>query len=118
MRLLSRILPTIRRFASGKIAWFQIKRDILKIKSSFDLTEHLLSFARAIKDVEVAVLFRENLGKNNEVRVNLRSQGKVDVNKIAQVFGGGGHKTASGATVKGKIDAVRKRVLTKIKESL
>jgi phosphoesterase RecJ-like protein len=88
------------------------------MKTSFDLTEHLLSFARAIKGVEAVVLFKENFGKNNEVRVNFRSQGKVDVNKIAQFFGGGGHKTASGATIKGQIDEVRKKVLAKIRESL
>lgn len=119
MKLLSKILPTISRDANGKIAWFQIQRRILKNKKiSFDLTEHILHFARAIKDAEVAVLFKENLGKKNEVRVNLRSQGKVDVNRIASFFGGGGHKTASGATVKGKIEDVRKKVLAKIRESL
>jgi phosphoesterase RecJ-like protein len=77
-----------------------------------------LSFARAIKDVEVVVLFKENLGVKDEVRVNLRSQGKIDVNRIASLFGGGGHRTASGATVHGKIEDVRRKVLAKIRESL
>jgi len=76
-----------------------------------------LNFARAIKDVEVAVLFKENLGVRNEVKVNLRSQGEVDVNKIASFFGGGGHKTASGCTIKGNIEEVRREVLSKIRES-
>lgn len=119
MKLLARILPTMRRFAAGKVAWFQIRRNILKNKkSSFDLSESLLSFARAIKDVEVCVLFKENLGTKDEVRVNFRSQGKLDVNKIAQLFGGGGHKTASAATIKGDIGQIRRRVLAKIRESL
>lgn len=119
MELLIKILPTLRRDASGKIIWFQIKRNMLKNKRlSFDLSEHILSFGRAIKDMEVCVLFKENLGVKNEVRINFRSHGLVDVNKIAQFFGGGGHKTASGATVKGKIDQVRKKVLAKICESL
>lgn len=119
MQLLGKILSAIKRGLSGKIAWFQVKRNMLKNKKlSFDLAEYLLSFARAIKDVEVAVLFKENLGVRDEIRVNFRSQGKVDVNKIAKVFGGGGHRTASGATIKGKIDSVRKKVLTKIKENL
>lgn len=119
MKLLAKILPNIRRDAGGRIAWFQIKREVLtRGKFSFDLSEHLLSFARAIKDVEVVVLFKENLGVRDEVRINLRSQGKIDVNKIAQYFGGGGHKTAAGATVRGKIEQVGKKVLRKIKESL
>lgn len=119
MRLLSRILPGIRREAEGRIVWFQIKRDILrKRRLSFDLSEAILSFGRAIKGAEVVVLFKENLGARNEIRVNLRSEGRVDVNKIAQFFGGGGHKTASGATVKGGMDRVRRRVLAKIEEAL
>jgi len=119
MELLIKILPTIRYSASGKIVWFQLKRELLeKRKLSFDLSEHILSFGRAIKDVEAAVLFKENLRTKDEIRVNLRSQGKVDVNKIAQFFGGGGHRAASGATIRGKIDQVRKKVLAKIRENL
>jgi len=118
MRFLAKILPRMKCDPGGKIAWFQIKRNMLKNrKLSFDLTDYMLTFARAIKGVEVVALFKENLGVENEVRVNLRSQGKIDVNRIAQFFGGGGHKTASGATVRGKIDQVRKKVLAKIKES-
>ncbi len=119
MKLLSKILPRIKRQAQGRIVWFQIGRNILRSKKvSFDLSDHVLSFGRAVKEAEVVVLFKENLGVRNEVRLNLRSQGRVDVNKIAQFFGGGGHKTASGATVKGSIDEVRRKVLAKIKESL
>ena len=119
MQLLTKILPAVKRQCKGRVVWFEIRRNMLKNqKLAFDLTENVLSFARAIKDVEVAVLFKENLGVKDEIRVNFRSQGKVDVNKIAAYFGGGGHKTASGATVKGRIDAVRRKVLAKIKEAL
>ncbi|MDD5016048.1 MAG: bifunctional oligoribonuclease/PAP phosphatase NrnA, partial [Atribacterota bacterium] len=119
MRLLGKILPGMRREANGKIIWFQIKHNLLRNKKlSFDLSEHILSFGRAVKDAEVVVLFKENLGVRNEIRINFRSQGNLDVNKIAQFFGGGGHRTASGATIHGKIDDVRRRVLAKIKASL
>jgi len=77
-----------------------------------------LSFGRAMKGAEVVVLFKENLGVKREIRVNLRSQGKFDVNKLAQYFGGGGHKAAAGITMHGTITAVRKKVLAKIKATL
>lgn len=119
MQLLSKILLSMKREAGGKLIWFQIPRDLLRGKKlSFDLSEHILTFGRAIKDAQVVVLFKENLGTKGEIRVNFRSQGKVDVNKIARFFGGGGHKTASGATIRGKLQTVRRRVLTKIKASL
>jgi phosphoesterase RecJ-like protein len=119
MKLLTKILQGIRRESQGRIIWFQVKQGLLRNKKiSFDLSEQILNFARAIKDSEVAVLFKENLGVKNEIRVNFRSHGKVDVNRIARIFGGGGHRTASGATIKGSLDQVRRKVLTKIKESL
>lgn len=119
IKLLSKILTAVRTEFDSKVSWVKIKRSLFKNKRiTIDLTEQILNFLRAIKDVQVAVLFKENLGAKNEVRINLRSQGKPDVNKIARFFGGGGHKTASGATVKGNIDEVRRKVLAKIKESL
>jgi len=119
MQLLSSILPRLQRDASGRIAWFKIKRTLLKHnRIYFDLSEHLLGFARSVKGVEVALLFKENLKVNNEIRVNFRSQGGVDVNRIAAFFGGGGHKTASGATIRGSIDTVTRKVLHKIREAM
>lgn len=34
------------------------------------------------------------------IRVNLRSKGNINISKIAEKFNGGGHKNASGATIK------------------
>jgi phosphoesterase RecJ-like protein len=119
MKLLSEILPGMRREAVGRIVWFAIRQKMLRRrKLCFDLSEHVLSFGRAIKDAEVVVLFKENLGVKDEIRVNFRSQGKVDVNKVASCFGGGGHRSASGATIHGKLDTIRRKVLAKIKENL
>ncbi|MFA5145498.1 MAG: bifunctional oligoribonuclease/PAP phosphatase NrnA [Candidatus Omnitrophota bacterium] len=118
-RLLGRILPRMRISSGGKIAWFEVGQNILRRRNPpFDLTERMLSFARSVRGVEVVALFKENLGMKNEIRINLRSQGKVDVNKVARFFGGGGHKAASGATVRGKIGQIRRKILAKIEEEL
>jgi bifunctional oligoribonuclease and PAP phosphatase NrnA len=119
MRLLAGILPTMRREASGKILWYEIPSSLFSSrKLSIDLSEHILSFARSIQGVEVVALFKENRGSRNEIRINLRSQGRVDVNRIAQAFGGGGHRAASGATIPGALHDVRRRVVAAIKKSL
>ncbi len=119
MKLLAGALGGIRREASGRIIWCELRRKFLKKDiRSFDLGENVLSFCRSVKGVEVAVLFRERFGSKGEIRVNLRSRGKVDVNKIASHFNGGGHRTASGATVKGALASVRRQVLAKIRSSL
>ncbi|MGA2774607.1 MAG: bifunctional oligoribonuclease/PAP phosphatase NrnA [Candidatus Omnitrophota bacterium] len=119
MKLLIKILPEIKRCVKGKLIWFQVPHNLLKRnKVSFDLAEHLLTFGREIKGVDVVALFKENLGVKDEIRVNLRSQSRVDVNEIASYFGGGGHKAAAGITIRGKIDEIRRKVLAKIKEAL
>lgn len=120
MKLVAGVLNGMKRAQEGKILWFEIKKRLLKKykKIYADLTDSVMNYGRSVKDVEVAVLFKENLGKKNEVRVNFRSQGKVDVNKIANFFGGGGHKTASGCTLSGTIERVRSKVLKKIEECL
>ncbi len=118
-QLLIKALAHIHRESAGKIAWVELPAKLLRHKKlSFDLTDHMLGFLRAIKDTEIAVLFKENLGVRNEIRVNLRSTGLADVNKIALAFGGGGHKAASGCTVHGRLADVRRKVLAKIRQNL
>ena len=117
--LLSRIFLTLRRYASGKIIVFEMRRNLLKGREiDFDLTEHVLNFGRLIREYKVCVLFRELEGKERQIRVNLRSQGEVDVNRIAQFFGGGGHKTAAGCTLLGNLQSVKRRVINKIRQQL
>jgi phosphoesterase RecJ-like protein len=60
-------------------------------------TEGFIDFIRDISEVEVAfVLFEIS---QNKTKVSLRSKGQVDVNRLAQVFNGGGHKCAAGCTI-------------------
>jgi phosphoesterase RecJ-like protein len=47
------------------------------------------------------------------VKVSFRSR-RVDVARIAEQFGGGGHRLASGATLPGPMDAARERVLAAV----
>lgn len=117
MKLLFRVLPSLKKDCNGKVVWYAMPRNVIrKNRPDFDLTEHALNFARLIKGIEVAVVFKENLGARNQIKVNLRSQGRVDVNKIALVFGGGGHKTAGACTINGTLARVSRMVLKKIGE--
>jgi phosphoesterase RecJ-like protein len=119
VKLLIRLLERIKFYCRGKIVEFRIdQRSFRARKVSIDLADQLLNFGRTIKGVQVVVLFKENLGGKNRLGVNLRSQGKVDVNKIASFFGGGGHKSASGCTLVGDIKKIEKSIIAKIRSSL
>jgi len=119
VKLLLKLLAGIKFYAQGKIVCFKITQDLLRgRKPDIDLGDFMLSFGRAIKGVEVVILFKQIRGSNKEVRINLRSQGKVDVNKVASFFGGGGHKAAAGCTLSGDITKITAKVLNKIRRSL
>lgn len=120
LKLVIKVLSGIRLKLGGKIVWCQLESALLKKYEPVrvDLTDSVMNYARSIKNVEVAVFFKENLGVKNEVRVNFRSEGDVDVNKIAQFFGGGGHKTASGCTIHGKMEEVRSKVIGRLEDEL
>lgn len=116
MENLAKILSKMQKYSGERIIVFQIERKLLRAKElNMDLSENILSFGRAIRNCEVCVLFKEQL---NRVRVNFRSPGKIDVNRIARFFGGGGHHTSSGCTIKGSLKQVKPKVINKIKEHL
>ncbi len=119
MQSLARILGGMKRDQSGRLVWFSVERGMMpRRRMAMDLTEQILSYARSIKEAEVVVLFRENFGAKGDIRVNFRSRGRIDVNGIAGMFGGGGHATASGCTVAGGMKTVVKRVLSAVKGKL
>jgi len=80
---------------------------------SYDLTEVIFSMMRLLKDVEVFILFKKVGSK--KTRVNFRSRLRIDVNKIAKFFGGGGHKKASGTTIDDTLSATEKKVISFVK---
>jgi len=120
VKLIAKILSNIQTDPKGKLVWFEAGKELLKKykKIYADLSDQVLTFGRQVKGVEVVVLFKENLGPKSEVHVNFRSEGKVDVNEIAKTFVGGGHRAASGCTIPGRLEEIKKKVLRKIEEKL
>ncbi|MDD5019387.1 MAG: bifunctional oligoribonuclease/PAP phosphatase NrnA [Candidatus Omnitrophica bacterium] len=110
IRAFGRLASAMQRDKTGKVAWIEVPAALIKSQPVLaEQTDEIIRFARAVKGVEVALLFKE-VRRGREVRVNLRSRGRVDVNALAAVFGGGGHKMASGCTLKG----ARKDVVAKV----
>ena len=116
--LLRSLLGTMRFDSDGKIASF-----VLSLKTAADLqvkaedNEGLIDHLRAIHGVIVAIFFEELA--DGKVRVSMRSKNEqVDVSAICQKFGGGGHKLAAGARVRGAIDEVQERLLQATREAL
>jgi len=75
--------------------------------------EGLVNYALSIGDVQVAIFFREM--PNQHWRVSLRSKGEVNVSVVAEHFGGGGHKCASGCSVEGPLATAVARVIERLR---
>ncbi len=78
--------------------------------------EGIVSQLRVTKGVEAAVFLYE-IGPE-EYKISLRASGDVDVNQVANVFGGGGHKKAAGLTMQGAVSEVVEKLLDQLQEQL
>jgi phosphoesterase RecJ-like protein len=74
--------------------------------------EGLVNYVLSIGDVEVAAFFREL--PDGRFRVSLRSKGKLNVARVAEMFGGGGHECASGCAVDGPLSEAVRQVLSQL----
>lgn len=84
--------------------------------SSADDTESFVSFPKVMRSVKVSVLLREV--NEAEYKVSLRSRGGINVARIAEAYGGGGHKNAAGCSMKAELETVKAEIVRKVKEQM
>ncbi|HEX9162508.1 MAG TPA: bifunctional oligoribonuclease/PAP phosphatase NrnA [Thermoanaerobaculia bacterium] len=98
IKLLGLCLTTLELHAKNRIATIDLpKRFFDQAGASPEDTEGIVNYGRNIDGVLVSVLLKE--AEANSTRVSLRAKPGIDVQQIAAMFGGGGHKAASGCTV-------------------
>jgi phosphoesterase RecJ-like protein len=105
--LLSEVLKTIE--IKNSVGSMCLTQNMLKkCRAKMTDSEHFVSFLQAINNVRVSIFLRE---ERNGTRVSLRSDGVVDVDKLAGLFGGGGHRLAAGVRVKIPIKQAKNELL-------
>jgi bifunctional oligoribonuclease and PAP phosphatase NrnA len=115
MRLLGSALSNLRR--EGRLAWMWITcDDILRASAAEEDCEGLVNYAIGISGVDIAVFLREL--SNHRVRLSLRSKGNINVARVAELFGGGGHCHASGCTLDGPLPVATDRILDHLHECI
>lgn len=93
LRLYGLVFNTMK-LVDNKICILKITNAMLKENGTDTCdTSDIISLGLQIDTAEVAVLLKEN---NDGVKISLRSKEAVDVRKVAEKFGGGGHIRASG----------------------
>jgi len=112
LRLLGAALANLHR--EGSLAWIWVTQEQMeRFGAREEDCEGLVNYALSIGDVQVAVFFREL--PDSRWRVSLRSKGEVNVSAVAEHFGGGGHKCASGCSLDGPMEVAVSRVVERLR---
>ncbi len=97
LRLQGWIVENLRLSAGGKVAVCALPLAVEKqLGVTEDDMENISGFSRSIEGVELAATLRET-GDGN-VKISVRAVPGYDASRICELFGGGGHKGAAGAT--------------------
>jgi phosphoesterase RecJ-like protein len=106
LRLLATVLGTMEFHASSRIVTAQLSRSMLSNASStYTESEGFINHLRSVKSADMAIFFREN--DDGLIHISMRSRGDINVARLAQRFGGGGHKQAAACRIPGDLGSVR-----------
>jgi phosphoesterase RecJ-like protein len=103
--LYARTMQSIRYYHDNRFAAIIVsKKNMEECGADVSMTEGFVDFPLNVDTVEVAASILEV--KKNQYKISLRSKIYADVNKIAGVYGGGGHIRAAGCMLFGEIEEV------------
>ena len=117
MRLRGVILSRVTTELGGRLVHTYVHNEDFKNTGSLPSdTEDVINMALQIKGTEVAVIFVEQ--SKGGFKISFRSRSAVDCSKLAERWGGGGHKAAAGATVPGSLAEVQPVVLDAVRKAM
>jgi phosphoesterase RecJ-like protein len=117
IKLLGLVLSNIQRDESGRIAWVTMDRAMMyEAGACEEDADGIVNHALAAGEVEAVAFFKELAP--GAYRVSLRSKGKNNVAKVAETFGGGGHRNAAGCRITGEFEDVKRRVIEGLQTAL
>jgi bifunctional oligoribonuclease and PAP phosphatase NrnA len=102
----------------GPIAWAWVTgEEMVRAGADAEDCEGVVNYLISIAGIEAAVFLRE-VADTRQFRLSIRSKGKLDVSHVAEHFGGGGHRSASGCTLDGPLNVAIDRILTQLRAGL
>lgn len=117
LRLFGAVLSAMQIDPSGRIAMVHVDHAMAAAAGgSYDDTEGLVNLPLTVKDIQAVVFLKQQDG--DTYRVSLRSKGDIDVCQVAQRFGGGGHRNASGCAASGAVSDLWQTFITQLTEAM
>jgi phosphoesterase RecJ-like protein len=110
LHLRGRILEHVKPDCAGRLLWTYVtQEDFRQCGAELTDTEDAINSLLTVKGVETALLLVEL--EPELTKISLRSRSDFDVNKIAEQFGGGGHRQAAGVTFRGPMIEAQQAIL-------
>ena len=114
---LAAILSNIETHAGGRLFTSAVsQQDFQETGSATTDTEDAINALLSIDGSRVAALFVEL--PDGQTKVSLRSRGGFDVSAVAEQFGGGGHRAASGIRVEEPLAEAQQMILDALLKAL
>ncbi len=113
LKIETAVISTLERYCGGRVTVLFLRQQTVKECGAEGLdVEGLSAIPRRIEGTVVGLMIKETPEGN--VKVSLRSfDDRIDVSKVASVFGGGGHKRAAGCMIKDEDFETSKKNLIK-----
>lgn len=117
IQLMGAVLSTARRDATGKVA---ILRHSLEMQHTAEASDEdadgFVNYPLTVGEVEAVAMLKEF--EPGVYRTSLRSKGEVNVARVAEMFGGGGHRNAAGCTLRGTWEEAEEGIISLLQDAV
>jgi len=117
IKLRGAVMNNIESYCEGKISLIVTDSEMIKSYGVSDTDAgNLVDIPRMVEKTEIGIEIKE---RNGIIRGSLRSNGDAEVDRIAAVFGGGGHMRAAGVTMNNMtLEEAKQALLTEAEKEL
>lgn len=116
LKLKGLVLDRLQLACHGLVVYSEVRREDYPATGATPADSEDLINLLTVAGVEVRLLFLEQ--PRGGIKVSYRARSRVDVARVAERFGGGGHRLAAGATLAGSLDEAKARVLAAVEAAL
>jgi phosphoesterase RecJ-like protein len=117
LQLIGRALLHTQSELSGRLIYTWLDRADFEASGALPSdSEDIINLTLSVGGTQVAVILVEQ--PKGGFKISFRSRSDVDCSKIAEQFGGGGHKKAAGASLNEPLEAARTKILDAVRAAM
>lgn len=117
IQLMGAVLSTARRDSTGRVAFLRHSLEMQHLANASDEdADGFVNYPLTVEEVEAVVMLKES--ELGVYRTSLRSKGDVNVARVAEMFGGGGHRNAAGCTLRGTWEEAEEKIIALLQDAV